>query len=186
MPEITIYGARDTMRALKSLDEVMYKEMDQKIKDIFEPLAAEARSNVPPNAMSGWGHKNTGLWGSRIRYDAAAIKRGIKIKNSARTAKKGRAVSAAYILANSTAAGAVFELAGANKSNAPKNRRGSTAGSSQFIANAMRFGPPNRVIWKAWDKLKGDDQAKAAVLKAIKDSEAHIMRLLGEANDKGS
>jgi hypothetical protein len=49
----------------------------------------------------------------------------------------------------------------------------------------MRFGPPNRVIWKAWDKLKGDDQAKEAVRKAIKDSEAHIMRLLGEANDKG-
>ena len=186
MPEITIYGARDTMRALKSLDEVMYKEMDQKIKDIFEPLAADARNNVPGNVMRNWGHKNAGLWGSRLRYDPAAIRRGIKIKSSNKGPAKGRAVSASYLLVNSSAAGAIFELAGANRSNPPKNKRGSTAGSSQFIANAMRYGPPNRVIWKSWDKLKGDDQAKAAVRKAIKDSEAHIMRLLGEANDKAA
>lgn len=185
MSEITIYGARDTMRALKSLDLEMYKNMDQQIKDIFEPLAVDARGNVPGNVMSGWGHKNGGLWGSRLRYDPAAVRRGIKIKTSNKGPSKGRAVSAAYILANSSAAGAIFELAGANRSNPPKNKRGSTSASSQFIANAMRYGPPNRVIWKSWDKLRGDEEAKAAVRKAIKDSEAHVMRLLNEANDKG-
>lgn len=185
MPEITIYGARDTMRALKSIDPVMYEQMDKEIKDVFEDLVTAARGNVPPNVMRNWGFKNTGVWGSRLRYDPSAVRRGIKIKSSNKGPSKGRAVSAAYLLVNSNAAGAVFELAGANTSNPPKNRRGSTRGSAKFIQNAMRFGPPNRVIWKAWDQLRGDEQAKDAIRKAIKEAEAHVMKLLNEANDKG-
>ena len=185
MPEVTIYGARDTMRALKSMDPVMYEKMDQRIKDVFENLVVAARGNVPGNVMSGWGHKNAGLWGSRLRWDPAAVRRGIKIKSSNKGPAKGRAVSAAYLLVNSNAAGAVFELAGANKSNPPKNKRGSLSGSARFIANAGRFGPPNRVIWRAWDQLRGDEQAKQAIRDAIRETEEHIQRLVDDIGRSG-
>lgn len=186
MPEISIYGLRDTMRALKSMDEAMFKEMDAKFKAIFEPLAVAARGNVPPNVMSGWGHRNGGEWGSRLRFDPQAVKRGIKIKSSNKGPKYGRAVSAQYLLVNSNAAGSVFETAGANRSNAPRNPpRGTTRGSAQFITNAMRFGPPNRVIWRAWDRLRGDEKAKQAVRDAVREAERQVQELVDRAQGRG-
>lgn len=186
MAEINVFGLRDTMRALKSLDEKMFNEMDSRFKAIFEPLVGAARSNVPGNVMSGWGHKGSGEWGGRLRWDPQKVRNGIKIKTSFKGPQRGRAVSAQYLLVNSTAAGALFELAGANRSNPPKNRRGSTAGSAQFIANAQRYGRPNRVIWRAWDKLRGDAKTRDAIIQAVRASEREVQAALDRVQGKAA
>jgi hypothetical protein len=177
--EVTVYGLRDTQRALKSVDKRMSQEFDQKIAAIFEPLVSKSRSLIPDVAISGWKSGGAGEWNGRLGWNPDKIRRGIEIKRRTRRGGYGRAVSAAYALINKTPAGAVYELAGI------KNPQGNgTEKSRRFISGLTRHSPPPRGIKKAYAESGGDPQAKRKVLEAVVEVQQELQAKLNAAGDR--
>lgn len=137
MPFIAVYGAQDVMRALNKMDPAAKREIDKALREAAGDLVQGGRRLVDPQGLSGWGNWRGG-------YDPTSIASGIKVKRGG-SRKRGQITRNFVGVTNSTAAGAIWELAG-RRSNG-KNRRGEA-----FIRNVTRRGgAPSRTVWAAAD-----------------------------------
>lgn len=163
--DVSIVGLRELERGLKSFDPALTRAMNGAIRDALRPVQQAARDNVPDVALSGWDAEGSGEWSTRLGWDPAEVRKGIKIKKGGRSlGGRGSGVSAAWSLANMSAAGAVFELAG---------RRS----SGTFQTNLThQHGAASRLIWDAWERHGSGVESK--IRAAVKNAEDALQRLV--------
>ena len=156
-----VRGALELRKALRQFAPDLAKETRKEIAGILKPIAKEAKGFVPSNEemISGWTvDKQKGAW-ERAAYDASLVKRGIGYKTSPSKPNPQGFVALAQIR-NRSAGGAIYEIAGREKS------------GGNFVP---RFTPmtnssqgKGRLIFKAW--RNNNSKAIPAVLKAIETS----------------
>lgn len=136
---VTIENVAQVRRIINSFAPEIKKALDQANRATAAPLLNMAKGNFPESPMAKWG-KWTDARGRDLSYNASAVRKGIKIKAGKRS--RYSPWSAVTELQNTTAAGAIFEMAG-RKTN-----------SSQFTQNLqniffVRTAGLSRGIWKA-------------------------------------
>jgi len=172
---VTVTGLRDLKRALTKVAPDLKKEMDKRIRLAIEPVRSRAQNAVPSRPLSNWTATGKDPWGTRLAWNAGAVKAGIKIRQGGGRSK-GTAVLTAWRLSNMNAAGTVYELAG-------RSGNGSTPQGRAFITNLNRSLPPSRLIWKAWDDVGGDTTVTPKVLEAIDAAAAEFNQRAAAAKD---
>jgi hypothetical protein len=145
---IVLIGIEETLENLAEFDKDAVKRFKKVINDELKSAQGAARGFVqqdPP--FSGW-RKTDATTPTKTRggkgwpgWDAAAIQKGI-VKTTAQGKVRGDFTTSAGALKNTSAAGAIFEIAGR------KNK------GSVFVQSLKKqgFGDASRVIWRIVDK----------------------------------
>lgn len=161
--EVRLENVRAIQNLLKEFAPDLRRQMDRNVRKVIEPISNRARGMVPEVALSRWRPQGSGLWGQRLRYDAADARRGVRVGTGGRQRVRVPGVGVtgttlfAYSLLQANAAGAVYEVAG---------RR--TSGVNSFVSNLNRkHGGASRAIWRAWDSASGDSQVQSEVLDVV-------------------
>lgn len=183
---VTVTNVRETVRRLKMFSPELAKQMEADLKVITKPVTDRAkgyatragRSDGLP--LSRWNYQPRrpnsrgeyapaqGKAGSkrweykRLRWDTGKVKAGIRsgpggfrFASSANISTNDRWTSL-WSITNSNAAGAVYELMGTGAAATPMVR--------QVEATA---GKGKRLIWRAWNELRGDITVPRAVQDTI-------------------
>ena len=130
-----VKGVPELINRISKFDKKVAKILNDEVKEGADVVGAHARSLVPSgNALSNWGPWNfttgrnatvgvvTLSQGSRdLSFNGSAIRRGIK-PQAVKSSKRGVVVGFKARVVMSTAAGAIWSLAGS------QNRSGSTFG----------------------------------------------------------
>lgn len=170
MPAVVgrVEGLVETLTYLKRFDEDALKAMNQELYGVMRGLVADARSLAPQAwPMSGWAEPNSGEWGTRLLFDAKAVKMGIRSKIGTVRQKDANTKERAYLLINSNPAGAVYETAG-------RKTQGKGRNGKQFVRNIENYsgmvviGKQGRIAWKAVNEKREEVGAK---MKRIVDRE---------------
>jgi len=164
---IQVEGVAKSLKILRSLDKQLASEVTKQLRASVKPVINQAKQNVPGQALSKWGPWTTGN-GRDLAFNSKTARAGIRTvqKTTSKRAKRGGYRPIAILeLQNRTAAGSVFELAGAANPN------------SVFNQNIERkHGAPKRVLFKAWDDR--GEQVDQDVEAAVRRIEAEINRKL--------
>ena len=142
-----IYGVHETLAALKALDHNAWRRINYAINKAGGEVRDVARGLVDPQGLSGWQRQLPGgtKGNRRAGYNPAEVASGIKLKRR-RPKKNGPEVQSAIVIANTTAAGAIWEVAGR------KSDGKTPAGMAMVKAMRRRGGPASRTIWAAADQ----------------------------------
>jgi len=176
--EVAIFGLRDVERALRSTSPELAKAMNTEIRETIKPIVASARAKVPARPMRNWDDRGTGLWSERLGWNAASVRRGIKIAKNQK-GRRGTGVSVAWAIKNTSAAGSIYEIAGRRSS-------GTDRRSIAFHSNLVRSGGrASRLIWQAWDDAGGDRVVSRRIADIVDRYESTLQAALDAANDKG-
>lgn len=107
--QVRIENVREVRKIISQLAPEVKKALDKANREAAAPLLTLARNNFPESPMRNWG-KWTDKRGRDLSYNAAEVRKGIKIKAGKRSKKS--AWSAVTQIQNTTPAGAIFEMAG--------------------------------------------------------------------------
>jgi hypothetical protein len=180
---VEIQGIRNTLDVLKELDNDVRKEVLKGLRGSANELRDEARGLVKGGQpLSGW--KN---W--RGGYDAATIVSGIKT-TTAKRRSKGTVVSNTMGVQNTSAAGAIWELAGRKTNGAPPQpginpKTGWTYGNGRSFIAKIRSASgktASRLVWDAHDSPQSwnQDQAADDILELVNKATETAQKRLGE------
>ena len=177
---VKLDGVKETLRAIRKIDPELLKEMNKEIKGIMIPIRDKARGYAPTVApLYNWDEQTYATRVVKPReatgrkfplYQAEAARKGIYYSQSPSKRNKN-GWSSQYIVANSSASGAIYETAGRkNPGGSSRSRSNNPGAGSNFIS---RMGPlygqtqasRGRMIFRAWAEDQG--KAQAAVVKAI-------------------
>lgn len=132
---------RATLRALKLASADIEKQVRKSINEAVAQIRTTARGYIPQESpMSGW---TPGSWGHR-GWSTSEARAGIQRKNDSYKTDQGSWVRSIEI-ANTSAAGMIFELAGSKSD-------GHSRAGRQFITNIERHGlrrPLRRALVRA-------------------------------------
>jgi len=173
---ITVEGAAKSLRILRNLDRELAKEISRELKSAVKPVVASAKGATPAQPLSNWGTWTTPN-GRSLDWNRRAVANGLKVTQ--RTS--GERISfidklgnerykmtkqiAFLQLRNVTAAGHIFEIAGARNP------------GSVFNQNIMaKHGPPKRLLFKALEPR--EPQINAQVRGTIDKLERELTRRL--------
>lgn len=147
LPPIT--GVHETLAALKELDKNAARSINRAINKSAEQVAKVARGYVDPQGLSGWQRQLPGgTPGNRRKgYSPAEVAAGIRVKRR-RPRRRGRVVEAFVYVQNTSAAGAIWEVAGR------KSGGITPAGQAMVRAIRERGGPASRTVWAATDSTE--------------------------------
>lgn len=156
MPQ-SIIGLDETLKALRTLDSDIYKEMNKDIRVALKDLQSTARAIVPdeiPGLRTGWlgkgfGKSRTSKERGFPKYDASAARKGIVYSMGRRKANPWGWASV-YALLNKSATGAILETAGraSGYGQGKKSRSNNPDAGVHFvnaIASSTGVGPLYRV-----------------------------------------
>jgi len=166
--KVNMYGATDTLRALRALDPDAAKGLTKALRATADPIKKRGQELVPDIPLTNW--YNYGWQNGRLDWWAAAVKRGISIQVTAPRAR-GKIVSALVAVINRNAAGAVYELAGKVNSGNRLDRG----------LRASGHGPASRLIWRAFDESGGASKAQSEVETVMKEVERRLQSALDRA-----
>lgn len=189
---VVLDGVKETLRAIRKIDPELLKEMNKEIKGVMLPLRDKARTYAPsavPGNLYNWDEKQvskkitarnsafrTFNTKGRLRpfplYEAEAASKGIYYSAAASKRNKN-GWSSQYIVANSSASGAIYETAGrVNPGGSSKSKSNNPGAGAHFVS---RMGPlygdgasRGRMIFRAWSEDQG--KAQAAVVQAIQNT----------------
>lgn len=160
---VEVKGIRTTLAALKELDPEVNKEVTKGLSRVADNLKREAQDMVEGGQpLSGWK-------GWRGGYNQDTIRGGIK-RTTAKRRKRGTVVSNAMAVTNTTAAGAIWELAGRKTDGAPPRpginpKTGWTYGNGVGFVNTIRRKSgqsASRLVWGAYDSPQKFNRITAA------------------------
>lgn len=185
-----VKGINQLRRDLKRFDPELLKEMNVQLKAAMLPIRDAARGFVPnvPTGLSSWARvpqkapKENPLYRAFPKYNAEVIRKGIVYRSGKNKANRN-GFQALFYIANTSAAGAIYETAG-RKSPAGQPWQGyipGGGGDHDFSHSSnpdagrhfVQYMPPlygkdkqrGRLIYKAWEKDQG--KATLGVIKAI-------------------
>jgi hypothetical protein len=167
---VNVTGVKQLQKAMRAVDDDLFKEMNTGIKAVMIPIRDKARTYLPrqDEVLSGWGTATASVATANYRafpaYDYQTAKTGIKYK--AGSNKRNRnGFSVTNYVSNESAPGAIYETAGR------KNPNGTTGGASlnpdasiQFIQalpemmnnfRATGRKRDGRLIYRAWAEDSG-------------------------------
>lgn len=165
-----IYGAAATVRALREFDKEAAAEIRKGLQKAAEPIKSRAQSMVPTIALSQWSRYG---WGNRD-WAQPAVKRGIAISLSGRRAR-GSSTTSFVAIVNRNAAGAIYELAG-RKSGGNRLDKG---------LQASGHGSASRLIWRAFDEMRGDQRVEQEVERVMTLAQAKLQSAINSAGGVG-
>jgi len=183
---VEIKGIRNTLDVLKELDNDVRKEVLKGLRDSANDLRDEAKDLVKEGQpLSGWKRWRGG-------YDGDTIKGGIKT-TTAKRRQRGTVVSNTLGVQNTTAAGAIWELAGRKTNGAAPRpginpKTGHTYGNGRgFIETIRRKSGrrASRLVWDAhdsptdWNKAEAAEDIVALVNKATETAQKRLGELRG-------
>lgn len=166
---VTIENVAKVRRIITQLAPEVKKALDKANREAAAPLLGLARSNFVDSPMRNWGK-----WTSRGRdlsYNAAEVRKGIKIKAGKRS--RTSPWSAVTQLQNTTAAGAIYEMAGRKTNNTQFTRNL----QSIFFVSSNGL---SRGIWKAIKEYpirKYQEMVISNYEDAVKVTQAELDRL---------
>lgn len=170
-----ITGVHETLAALKALDANAARATNRAIGKAAEKVATLARGLVDPQGLSGWQRQLPGgTAGNRRKgYSPAEVARGIRVRRR-RPRRRGPDVQSFVEVQNTSAAGAIWEVAG-------RRSDGQTpAGQAMVSAIRARGGPASRTVWAAVDSSEyGDAQREIAA--AVADAERQCQAAINRA-----
>jgi len=157
-----VYGYYETIAALKALDKNAARRIDSAINKAAEVVAEDARDLVDNDILSGFARQLPGGTAGNRRqaygggYDDALVRAGIKVKRK-RQKKRGNELRSFVVVANTTALGAIWEVAG-------RASRGKTPAGIAMIRNITKRdpGPVSRTVWRAADADRGKVEEEIA------------------------
>lgn len=131
--KVEVNGLADTLRTLRRVDPELRKTTIKRMKLAAKPMQAEAKKLFPnASPLSGWGNWRGG-------YDGRNVKRNVKVSFKGSKARNSNVIPL-LTLRQTSAAGAIFDIAGRKSSgNSPSGRA--------MIARLDRFAPASRVMW---------------------------------------
>ena len=167
---VNVTGVKQLQKAMRAVDDDLFKEMSTGIKAVMIPIRDKARTYLPrqDEVLSGWGTATASIATANYRafpaYNYSIARAGIKYK--AGSNKRNRnGFSVTNYVSNESAPGAIYETAGR------KNPGGTQGGASlnpdasiQFIQalpemmnNYRSTGRKRdgRLIYKAWAEDSG-------------------------------
>lgn len=201
---VVLGGYKELISALNRFDPDLNKEMKKEIKAAMLPIRDKARGYAPsphPSYLYNWDktlRSGKSTRGGRFPlYDANEVKNGIIYKAGAN--KKNRyGFSALYYVANTSAAGSIYETAGRTsgyrgrptnhqitvgkrwggrevtvKSTKDSQSRNPNAGAIFINSMGPMYGKDKqkgRLIFRAWNEDQG--KAHSAVVRAIENATA--------------
>lgn len=171
---VRIDGLPETLRALKAIDPAMEKEIRKEINFAAGSIRDLARRYVPAESpMSGW---TADSWQGK-GYDSSVIRRGITVKRRG-DRRRPNSFQQEIRIANGSAAGAIYELAG-SKSN------GRSASGRRFIENIAATGlrtPLRRVVVRAG--VEKGDEVRRRIFNAVVKAEALVERMMPRGSNR--
>jgi hypothetical protein len=167
-PQVKIYGANATLKALRDLDPEAAKGMTKALRNTAEPIRKRGQELVPEIPLTNW--YNYGWQNGRLDWWSAAVRRGIAVQVRA-PRSRGKFVSALVAVINRNAAGAVFEMAG-------KVNAGNRLDKG---LQATGHGPASRLIWKAFDELNGESKAVQEIETIMREVERKVQAAINRA-----
>ncbi len=180
---VVVHGLDETKRKMRLFAPDLLKEMNRTVrKDILGPIVADAKSMVPDAAPVGRWNQSVDRPGSRpsyspygkrweygrLEWDSRRVKQGIRV-GVGTPKRRGDNFRGAYAILNRDPAGAVYELMGSGKSNVNmvRNVRG-------------RHGSGKRLIWRAWEKTRAQQDVPQQVVDTIRTFEALFQERLDQ------
>ena len=176
---IEVFGVRDALRELGSIDKTLRFKAIQKIKSASGEMLAVARENYPQDSdlqevMPGWSK------GGRLGYSKAAVDRGVQVQVGGRS--RGDAYAVVTII-QKNAGGALYDIAGLRKGASGvggRDRLGRERDDSQSeaflrVLNSA-YGPAQRGLWRKVGRIR--ELANGALMKALEDIAAQVNRKL--------
>lgn len=192
---VVVGGYKELLAALKEFEPDLNKQMKKDIKTAMLPIQDKARGYAPspyPSYLYNWADKNSLEFnkdGTRKfpLYNPAAVTFGIQYKAGAN--KKNRyGFSALYYVANTSAAGAIYETAGRKsgfqgqpwvgpngKGKDVSRSRNPQAGAIFINSMGPLYGSGKqrgRLIFRAWHESEG--KVQDAVVHAIERAAARF------------
>lgn len=151
-----IHGYYQTIAALRELDKNAARRVDAGINKAAKKLAEQAQGLVVNDILSGFARQLPGgTAGNRRKADGGnavqmpAVRSGIKVKRK-RQRKRGNELRSFVVIANTTALGAIWEVAG-------RSSEGDTPQGKAMIRNiTRRDGGASRTVWRAVDADHGE------------------------------
>ena len=166
--KVTFYGYDKFKKLLKEADPELRKQMDQEIKSFLTPVSSLAKSKVPGHVLSGWEPdvEVGGKWAAKA-WDKNKVEKGITVRQGG-TRRRGSATRSAWRIANLSAAGSIYELAG-------RKSDGKTPAGKTFVEMLkQRGGEPSRLIWRAWDEKGGEKAITRGVVEIVNKFETEL------------
>lgn len=176
---IEVFGVRDALRELGSIDKTLRFKAIQQIKSASGEMLAAARENYPQDSdlqetVEGWSK------GGRLGYSKAAVDRGVQVQVGGRS--RGNSYAVVTII-QKNAGGALFDIAGlrgGSKGVGGTDRLGRERDDSQSEAFLRvltdGYGPAQRGMWRSIRKIR--QLADGALMKALADIAAQVNRKL--------
>ena len=185
---VEVTGVKELRAALLRFDPDLKKEMDKQLRAAMLPIRDAARGYVPdvPPGLRSWTKRRQfttdGSYRPFPRFDAAKVRAGIIYRAGANKANRN-GFQALFYVANTSAAGAIYETAGRKSPNGQPwvgpvlggggNHDESHSSNPDAGAHFVQYMPPlygkgkerGRLIYKAWEKDQG--KATLGVIKAI-------------------
>jgi hypothetical protein len=160
---VAIKGISPTLRELAAVDKKLAAELRKQLYQAAQPVANKAKELVPDPALSGWTKSDWPRDG--VRWNTTEVRKGIRV--AVRTTSRRKHQTSNWIgIVNTSAAGAIYELAGRRKSNP----------LDQALKN-KGLGTASRLVWRAWDTI-----GQATQRKIEQDLDTAIARIESEAN----
>lgn len=144
---VQLHGVHEVLAALKALDKNAARRINAAINKAAGEVATTAKGLVDPQGLSGWQRQLPGGTAGKRRkgYSPAEVAAGIKVKRK-RPKKNGPLFSSAIVISNTSAAGAIWEVAGR------KSDGKTPAGMAMVKAIRQRGGAASRTVWAAADQ----------------------------------
>jgi len=187
---VEITGLADTLKLMNKFAPDLSKQMNADVKGAMLPIRDQARAMVPtpqPTNLTSWNmNAKQGVLSARSSmfretttktaqrmfplYDASEVRRGLVYRQGANKANRA-GFKALYFIANTSAAGAIYETAGRkNPGGSSKSKSRNPNAGAYFVSH---MGTPlygqgmqrGRLLYKAWDQDHG--KAYQRVLNAI-------------------
>jgi hypothetical protein len=172
---ITVYGVKDALRELNSIDKRARRKVTADYKKITNPVIKDAKSLLPfGTPISGWGRRWTTKSGQQLLpWDSAIGDDYIKARVSGKRPREWNGYMsnlATFIIQWSGAINTIYDIAG-------RESRGSTPQGRNMIAGLeSKKGKASRVLWPAYEMNRQEVEKQMRVL--LEDVMAQVNRNL--------